>query len=192
MRRPHRPAGHPIATAVLLLCLGWACTPVGTTDVGTGVADPTAPPSPAAVEGTADEGTAVEGTATEVAGPFPLRVAREIDGDSFVADDGQEYRVGMVDTAELGTCGADLAADRTYDLLRDGFRAEVYDRDVHGRAVARILTPTGDLGVILAREGLAGDRYLRDFASDNPAYAADLRDAFAAADGPPAACAGAS
>lgn len=113
---------------------------------------------------------------------FPLVVARRADGDSFTASDGVEYRVGMINAPETGDCGGRAASDRAYALLADGFAAEPYSDDGNGRTVARILTPSGDLGVILAREGLADDRYLRAFADEHPAYAAALEAAFAAAE----------
>lgn len=108
-----------------------------------------------------------------------LTVAREVDGDSFVASDGVEYRVGMINTPELSACGGHGAADRAYELLDGGFSAEPYADDPHGRQVARIATDDGDLGVILAAEGLADDRYLQQHRHEHPGYAAELDEAFA-------------
>ena len=82
-----------------------------------------------------------------------------------VASDGVEYRVGLVNTPELSACGGPEAADRTYALLADGFTVEAYSSDNYGRSVARVRTADGtDLGVWLARNGWADDRYLDDFA----------------------------
>ena len=109
-------------------------------------------------------------------------VADRKDGDSFVASDGVEYRVGLVNTPELSACGGPEAADRTYALLADGFTVEAYSSDNYGRSVARVRTADGtDLGVWLARNGWADDRYLDDFRHEHPAYARELDEAFAAA-----------
>jgi hypothetical protein len=114
------------------------------------------------------------------AGPL-LRLGPGGDGDSFTASDGVEYRIGMVNTPELSECGGHDAADRTRALLADGFTAEVYQRDDHGRQVARVTAAGQDVGVLLAREGWADDRYLEGFRHEHPAYAAELDAAFAEA-----------
>lgn len=136
-------------------------------------------PSPATPAPPADAVAPV--TATEPDSDFPLRVSEPKDGDSFVASDGVEYRIGMVNTPERGECGAQQASERTYAVLAEGFAVDAYAQDTRGRSVARILTPQGDLGVLLAREGLADDRYLAGFRDENPEYARLLEDAFAAA-----------
>ncbi len=128
-----------------------------------------------------DDTTSAAATPNTAPSAFPLVVTDAKDGDSFVASDGVEYRVGLVNTPELGSCGGDEAAAVTADLLADGFAARAYTRDQYGRSVARIDTPQGELGILLARRGFADDQYLEDFRSENPAYAADLDDAFAAA-----------
>ncbi|WP_370327519.1 thermonuclease family protein [Euzebya sp.] len=114
-------------------------------------------------------------------GEGALEVAEARDGDSFVATDGVEYRVGLVNTPELSECGGHEAADRTAALLADGFSVDAYATDDHGRSVARITTPDGDLGVILAAEGLADDRYLDAHRHEHPGYAAEIDDALARA-----------
>lgn len=112
----------------------------------------------------------------------PLHVVDLKDGDSFVADDGMEYRIGLVNTPERAECGGAEAAERTQELLVEGFDAESYATDQHGRTVARITDAEGrDVGVQLAREGLADDRYLEEFRHEHPIYAAELHDAFARA-----------
>lgn len=113
-----------------------------------------------------------------IEGVEQLQVTRQRDGDSFVASDGVEYRVGLINTPELAECGGQEAKSRTTALLADGFTVDSYARDDNGRQVARIQTTAGDLGVILAAEGLADDRYLETFRSENPSYAADLDRAF--------------
>lgn len=110
-----------------------------------------------------------------------LRVEREIDGDSFVASDGVEYRVGMVDTPELADCGGSDASNVTYAYLDGGFSVEVYAKDDFGRSVARVSTSEGDLGVMLATTGYADDRYLDRLRSQHPVYAAELDDGFSTA-----------
>ena len=114
----------------------------------------------------------------ELSQDFPLTVQRAIDGDSFVASDGLEYRVGMINAPENGTCGGEESARAVADLLADGFSVEAYAEDRFGRSVTRVRTPEGDLGVLLAEQGLADDRYLAQFATENPDYAADLVPAF--------------
>ncbi len=111
-----------------------------------------------------------------------LFVTDRKDGDSFVASDGVEYRVGLINTPELSECGGAQAADVTYEFLADGFTAAPYERDDHGRTVARIGTAAGDLGVTLAQTGYANDRYLEQHRDQNPAYAHELDQAFAAAE----------
>lgn len=142
--------------------------------------------------GTQEEAVAPRDASTpEPVGPAPvtpspagmadtplLTVADPADGDSFVASDGVEYRVGLVNTPERGECGAAEASDLTYRLLADGFTAEAYAADDHGRQVARIMTAEGDLGVLLAARGFADDRYLEDFRQQAPDYAAELDRAF--------------
>lgn len=117
--------------------------------------------------------------------PAAVRAREELtvvgagDGDSFVASDGVEYRIGLVNTPELGECGGREAADRTNALLAGGFSTHPYAVDVHGRRVARVRVDQGDLGVLLADEGLADDRYLEEFRHENPTYAEELDLAFA-------------
>ncbi len=158
----------------LLLLLLWGCT---------GVDDPSDGPtsSVAATTRPAADGPSAAPSVVEATPVLGLTVVDRKDGDSFGASDGEEYRVGLVNTPEQGACGGDQAAEVTYDLLADGFASDIYARDQHGRAVARITTATGDLGVLLAGGGWADDRYLEDFRHENPAYAAELDTAFAQA-----------
>lgn len=160
-----------LAVALVLLIAVGACT---SPEPGP---SPSAPPTPTP-------------TLTPTPTPIPtesptvalLTVAVEKDGDSFVASDGVEYRVGMINTAERGECGGAEAADRAYELMAEGFTVEAYATDDFDRSVARVSTAAGDLGVLLAREGLADDRYLEPFAHQHPAYADELAQAFAAAE----------
>lgn len=111
-----------------------------------------------------------------------LRPAPGGDGDSWRDTSGQEYRLGMVNAPEQDECfGAEATAERQR-LVADGFRADVYSTDRYGRRVAEIRTADGlDVNVHLARRGFADDRYLEQFRSENPALAALLEPAFAAA-----------
>ena len=110
-----------------------------------------------------------------------LHVVEEKDGDSFVASDGVEYRVGMVNAPERSACGGTEASRLAYELMAQGFTAETYATDDYGRSVARIHTATGDLGVLMAREGLVDDRYLDQFRNQHPSYASELDTACAEA-----------
>ncbi|AXV07615.1 hypothetical protein DVS28_a2936 [Euzebya pacifica] len=111
-----------------------------------------------------------------------LTVVDQRDGDSWVASDGVEYRVGLVNTPEVGECGGSESTAYTAAHLVDGFTVAPYSTDTHGRTVARVVLPDGrDLGVVLARNGMADDRYLDDFRHEAPGYAAELDVAFAEA-----------
>lgn len=126
--------------------------------------------------------TIVVGCSSAPAAPEGVLQVRDLkDGDSFVASDGVEYRVGMVNTPEVGECHAAEATAATAAWLADGFTVEPYATDGNGRTVARVATDEGDLGVLLARRGHADDRYLDQFRHEHPAYAAELDEAFAAA-----------
>lgn len=116
------------------------------------------------------------------AGPAVLQVVDLRDGDSFVASDGVEYRIGMVNTPEVNECGAADASRATAALLSGGFTAEVYATDAYGRAVARVRSLSGvDVGYQLAASGLADGRYVERFAHEHPEYASDVRAALAIA-----------
>jgi endonuclease YncB( thermonuclease family) len=103
------------------------------------------------------------------------------DGDSWVASDGSEYRLGMVNTPEPGEPCHREATQFTRQFLADGFTADVYSQDPHGRVVAEVFDRSGDsLNLALARSGLSDDRYL-SFRRENPNLARRLEDAFAIA-----------
>jgi endonuclease YncB( thermonuclease family) len=108
-----------------------------------------------------------------------LRVTKLKDGDSWVASDGREYRLGMVNAPEaLETCGRD-AAGFTRRFLADGFTADVYARDPHGRHVAEVFDPAGaSLNIALTEAGYSDARYLNSFRHENPRLAARLDAAF--------------
>ena len=178
-RRTRRSPGSTIAGAAVASVLASACTPGPPSGPAVGGRPEAVGDTPVAALPPAS-GATPEDRPTGDGGAL-LHVANRGDGDSFVASDGVEYRVGLVNTPEAGDCGADEAADRAYELLADGFRAEGYATDTYGRTVARIRAAEGDLGVLLAREGLADDRYLEEFRHEHPSYAAELDAAFAEA-----------
>ena len=103
------------------------------------------------------------------------------DGDSWVASDDREYRLGMVNTPEPFEPCHQEAMQFTRRFLDDGFTADAYSRDPHGRVVAEVFDRSGaSLNVALATSGLADDRYL-SFRRENPNLARRLDDAFAEA-----------
>jgi endonuclease YncB( thermonuclease family) len=108
-----------------------------------------------------------------------LRVTILKDGDSWVGSDGREYRLGMVNAPEaLERCGRE-ATRFTRRFLADGFTADAYSMDVHGRQVAEVFNPSGDsLNVALVEAGYSDGRYLDNFRHENPGLAQKLDDAF--------------
>ena len=101
------------------------------------------------------------------------------DGDSWVASDGHEYRLGMVNAPEAQEpCGRD-AAQFTARFLAEGFTINAYAHDPHGRRVAEVFNRSGDsLNVALVEAGYSDDRYLDSFRHENPNLARRLDDAF--------------
>ncbi|MEH3034399.1 MAG: thermonuclease family protein [Aeromicrobium erythreum] len=121
--------------------------------------------------------------ATPSSAPTPRRTLLQLadlkDGDSFVASDGQEYRLGLVNTPERDEPCARQATEFTRRFLRSGFTADAYSEDGYGRLVAEVKDPSGrSLNVALARSGLADDRYLEQFRSENPDLARRVDAAF--------------
>lgn len=111
-----------------------------------------------------------------------LQAAPGGDGDSWRDTNGREYRLGLVDTPEVGECYAEQASRRRRSLVAHGFRAQVYGTDRYGRAVS-VVTTADDVvvNVALARGGFADDRYLASHRQENPQLADALDLAFAAA-----------
>lgn len=111
-------------------------------------------------------------------GPL-LQVKVHKDGDSFVASDGHEYRLGLVNAPELDEpCGRDAAAF-TREFLADGLRVDAYSSDSYGRRIAEVFSARGDsLNIALARSGFANDKYLEHFGYENPGLARRLEAAF--------------
>ena len=111
-----------------------------------------------------------------------LQAAPNGDGDSWKDTAGHEYRLGLVNTPELGACYGERASAERKRLVRKGFRAQVYTHDRYGRLVSVVFLADGtNLNVFLARHGYADDRYLKQFRHENPALARELEPAFAAA-----------
>jgi endonuclease YncB( thermonuclease family) len=146
----------------------------------------------------ATTGTAPEATQVEPAQPVPaaepaaapeappaadlLRATDGGDGDSWRDTAGTEYRLGLVNAPETNECYGSTATAERKRLTAGGFRAQVYARDAYGRHVAVVTLADGtNLNVHLARLGFADDRYLPRFRAENPALAAELDSAFAAA-----------
>ena len=104
------------------------------------------------------------------------------DGDSWRDAEGREYRLGLVDTPEVADCYGQEATRERRRLTADGFTADVYAQDRHGRGLAVVTLPDGrTLNVHLARQGFATDRYLEQFRSERPELAVQLDAAFAEA-----------
>ena len=107
---------------------------------------------------------------------------REIDGDSFVASDGVEYRVSMINTPERGACGDDEASEAGYTLLDQGFTVAPTGGTTYGRTVAVVTLADGrGYGVTMAAQGMVDDRYLDDFRHEAPDEARLLDAAFESA-----------
>jgi len=114
--------------------------------------------------------------------PDLLQAAAGGDGDSWRDTAGREYRLGLVNTPEVGECFAAEATAERVALIAGGFRAKVYSIDRYGRSVAVVTTSDGvGVNVHLARHGFADDRYVEQFRDESPSLAAELDVAFAAA-----------
>ena len=125
---------------------------------------------------------AVAAPATASPGPVLQQCARCGDGDSWKDAAGREYRLGLVNAPERQECFGPEATARRRALLRDGFRADVHQRDRYGRGVSVVLTAGGrTLDRVLAQEGLVDDRYLRRYRHEQPVLARQLDGDFAEA-----------
>jgi endonuclease YncB( thermonuclease family) len=120
--------------------------------------------------------------ATSEPGSPLLVAAANGDGDSWKDTSGKEYRLGLINTPEYDECYGSAATGARKRMVANGFRAQVYTTDTYGRLVSVVTTADGtNLNVWLARQGFADDRYLQQFRHENPALAAQLDAAFAAA-----------
>jgi endonuclease YncB( thermonuclease family) len=111
-----------------------------------------------------------------------LYVTNQKDGDSFVASDGKEYRLGLVNAPELDEpCGRD-AREFSRQFLASGLTVDAYSSDRYGRRVAEVFDQSGkSLNVAFARSGYGDRRYLNQFRQENPDLARRLDAAFARA-----------
>ena len=111
-----------------------------------------------------------------------LFVTDQKDGDSWVASDGKEYRLGLINTPERNEqCGKEATAF-TSQFLSAGFVADAYTTDTYGRSVAEVFDKSGDsLNVALASSGLGNDQYLEEFRHENPDLGRRLDRALASA-----------
>jgi endonuclease YncB( thermonuclease family) len=111
-----------------------------------------------------------------------LFVIDQKDGDSWVASDGKEYRLGLINTPERNErCGPEATAF-TRKFLDNGFVVDAYETDSYGRSVAEVRDKTGkSLNVALAKSGLGDDRYLEQFRHENPDLGRRLDNALASA-----------
>jgi endonuclease YncB( thermonuclease family) len=124
----------------------------------------------------------VSPTRRPVAAAVWLQPAAGGDGDSWKDLQGREYRLGLVNTPETNECYGSVATRERKQLVANGFRARVYTHDTYGRSVSVVTLRDGtNLNVYLAQHGYANDRYLAEFRHENPALAAQLDVAFAAA-----------
>lgn len=122
----------------------------------------------------------------QVSGAPTLRVTVLKDGDSWVASDGREYRLGLIDAPEPGQPCHDEATRFTRAFLSDGFTVDAYSSDPHGRQVAEVFDRSGrSLNVALAASGLAAGTYLESFRHENPNLAHRIERALDTAADPP-------
>lgn len=114
-----------------------------------------------------------------------LFVTDQKDGDSWVASDGKEYRLGLINTPETNErCGPE-ATTFTREFLSNGFTVDAYTTDRHSRSVAEVFDQDGkSLNVEIAKSGLGDDRYLEQFRHENPELGRRLDSALASASKP--------
>lgn len=114
-----------------------------------------------------------------------LFVTDQKDGDSWVASNGSEYRLGLINAPETDEpCGAEATAF-TRNFLKGGFTVNAYTTDAYGRTVAEVRDKKGkSLNVELARSGLGDGRYLERFRHENPDLGRRLDSALARASEP--------
>ncbi|WP_309970475.1 thermonuclease family protein [Aeromicrobium panaciterrae] len=122
---------------------------------------------------------------SEPSTPVLLFITDQKDGDSWVASDDDEYRLGMVNAPEVGEDCFSEAAAFTREFVKDGFTVDDYSTDTYGRHVAEVFDKSGDsLNVAFATSGLGDDRYLAEFRHENVALAERLDAAYASAPAP--------
>jgi endonuclease YncB( thermonuclease family) len=111
-----------------------------------------------------------------------LHITSLKDGDSWAASDGREYRLGLVNAPEPSELCFREATQFTGRFLADGFTADAYSRDPHGRHIAEVFNRSGSsLNVALAASGLADGKYLANFRRENPDLAQRVEEALTSA-----------
>ena len=171
MRSREIAAWQPAIVSFILVLVCAACLPEE--DLST---RPTSAPVVATTTPSAQESAEPDESST-------LLFVRDLkDGDSWIASDGNEYRLGLVNTPERNEpCGSNARAF-TSEYLDDGFTVDAYSKDTYGRVVAEVFDAQGNsLNVALARSGYANDKYLEQFRHENPDLGKRLDAAFAAA-----------
>ena len=110
-----------------------------------------------------------------------LFVTDQKDGDSWVASDGKEYRLGLINTPERNEqCGKEATAF-TSQFLSAGFVADAYTTTPTAGASLRCSTSRETLNVALASSGFGNDQYLEEFRHENPDLGRRLDRALASA-----------
>lgn len=168
--------------------VGVATTPVTTDTATSEPVQATEPARPVETPPSAETSPNPETSPTPEPTDAPavmMLIADQKDGDSWVSTDGHEYRLGLVNTPERNEqCGPEATAF-TRKFLRNGYSVNAYAKDTHGRLVAEVRDGKGrSLNVMLARRGLADDRYLEEFRHENPELGRRLDRAFASASVP--------
>ena len=148
-------------------------------------AETTDSPTPAAKTPTPTPAPSPTATPRPDPGPTTKKVALlfirdQKDGDSWVASNGTEYRLGLVNAPEVNEKCSSEASAFTRQFLASGFTVDDYSTDTYGRHVAEVFDQSGkSLNVALAKSGLGNGKYLGQFRHENPDLAARLDQAFA-------------
>lgn len=173
------------AVALGLNAIDMAASPTTNDDGTAQTAAAVDPTQPADHTEPTDEPTQTPETKPTAAQVTVLFMTDQKDGDSWVASDGKEYRLGLVNTPERNEqCGPE-AATFTRKFLSKGFTADAYSSDTHGRVVAEVRDKRGrSLNVSLAKNGLGDARYLEEFRHENADLGRRLDRAFASASRP--------
>lgn len=109
---------------------------------------------------------------------LPDGAVRVVDGDTLFIGD-VEIRVGLVNTPERGEGCADEATAFARDFLGGRASYHGYATDTHGRTVAEVFAGDGSsLNVAIAASALSDDRYVAEFAHENPDLARRVRAAY--------------
>jgi len=113
--------------------------------------------------------------------PQTVTVARVIDGDTFVAGDGQHYRLWGVDAPERGQPWSAKATAALEEITAGQPVTVEPVGESYQRTVARVAVGGGDVSAELARRGLA--RWKPEFAPNSAGYAEAEAEARAAGRG---------